>query len=209
MAKYEIYGYEIDSEDVIKEAAIGAGLAFVIVGIKKFFDARSLRFERDYMEYEDDEDVDEYLLEEYKEDVKDELRREERNSVIKGALSVACGSILAAVGIIGFTPLKKIVVEKLPEVDLKNKVASLGIKDKLADIAIKDRLADIDIKDIKDRFTDIAIKDKLTDFDIKNKLSGIDIKSIKRKLSDAEFIRLISRYDIDDLKERILRITGR
>ena len=177
MAKYEIYGYEIDSEDVIKGAAIGAGLAFVIVGIKKFFDARSLRFER--------------------------------NSVIKGALSVACGSILAAVGIIGFTPLKKIVVEKLPEVDLKNKVASLGIKDKLADIAIKDRLADIDIKDIKDRFTDIAIKDKLTDFDIKNKLSGIDIKSIKRKLSDAEFIRLNSRYDIDDLKERILRITGR
>ena len=68
MAKYNFCGCEIDTEEIIQSAAIGAGLAFVIVGIKKFIDARSLRFEQYELDYEDDELMDEILLEEYKEE---------------------------------------------------------------------------------------------------------------------------------------------
>ena len=104
MAKYNVCGLEIDTEDIIQGAAIGAGIAFVIVGIKKFFDARSLRFEQDELDYDEDEIMDEILLEEYKEERREELIRAEKVSVLSGAFSVAFGSLLAAVGIIGFTP---------------------------------------------------------------------------------------------------------
>lgn len=212
MAKYNVCGLEIDTEDIIQGAAIGAGIAFVIVGIKKFFDARSLRFEQDELDYDEDEIMDEILLEEYKEERREELIRAEKVSVLSGAFSVAFGSLLAAVGIIGFTPLKKTIVTKLPEIDIKDKVSEIGIRDRIADLGIKEKVADLDIKE---KINGLDIKEKLAGLDIKDKISGLDIVEkipvfvIKKKLSDADFMKLIAKYDVDDLKDKLSRVIGK
>ena len=212
MAKYNVCGFEIDSDDIIQGAAIGAGIAFVIVGIKKFFDARSLRFEQDELDYEDDEIMDEILLEEYKEERRQELIRAEKGSVLSGTISVVFGSLLAAVGIIGFTPLKKTIVTKLPEIDIKDKVSEIGIRDRIADLGIKEKVADLDIKE---KINGLDIKDKIAGLDIKDKISGFDIVEkipvfvIKKKLSDADFMKLIAKYDVDDLKDKLSRVIGK
>lgn len=221
MAKYNVCGFEIDSEEIIQGAAIGAGIAFVIVGIKKFFDARSLRFEQDELDYEEDEIMDEILLEEYKEERREELIRAEKGSVLCGTLSVVFGSLLAAAGIIGFTPLKKTIVSGLPEIDIKDKVADLGIRDRIADIGIREKVTDLGLKDkiadldIKDRISGLDIKDRIAGLDLKDKISGLDIVEkipvfvIKKKLSDADFMKLIAKYDVDDLKDKLSRVIGK
>ena len=211
MAEIYIVGKKVGSSELLQGAAIGAGAAFIAMGIKKFFDARAIRFEEEYFE-DADAECDVALVEEYRIDRVEKLRRKHRCAVSSGVFGVALGSLLAAAGIISFTPLKKYfdaetltndIKDKFNSIDLKDKLEAINLKNKLEAIDLKDKLEAINFKskldtiDLKDKIDAINLKNKLDEIDLKNKINEIDIKN---KLDD---IDLRDKFDELNIKNRL------
>ena len=211
MAEIYIVGKKVGSSELLQGAAIGAGAAFIAMGIKKFFDARAIRFEEEYFE-DADAECDVALVEEYRIDRVEKLRRKHRCAVSSGIFGVAVGSLLAAAGIISFTPLKKYFDAETLTNDIKDKFNSIDLKDKLEAINLKNKLEAIDLKD---KLEAINLKNKLEAINLKNKLEAIDLKdkieaiNLKNKLDEIDLKNKINEIDIKnklddiDLKEKI------
>ena len=198
MAEIYIVGKKVGSSELLQGAAIGAGAAFIAMGIKKFFDARAIRFEEEYFE-DADAECDVALVEEYRIDRVEKLRRKHRCAVSSGIFGVAVGSLLAAAGIISFTPLKKYFDAETLTNDIKDKLNAVDLKSKLEAVDLKSKLDDIDLRD---KFDELKIKNRLNDLDIKDK---IDSKKIKEKIDAIKLLDTVSKFGdlINYLKENI------
>ena len=183
MSKIVVGKVEVSASDIIKGAAIGAGVGFIAVGIKSIYDARKMNLicgtpEEEELEYE------EYLAK------KAQRRRIKKNLKIScGVYSIVTGAALAATGIIAFTPLKQVVVTKV-------KTGSVQCAKKLRDDQIdriKERLA-------LPKFSESTRVYKIKDNDIIDKIKENDILD---RIRSNEFIGKIKDSDIvDKIKDR-------
>lgn len=209
MSKIVIGKVEVGASDIIKGAAIGAGVGFIAVGIKSIYDARKQKDEEKTPE-EEELEFEEYLIK--------KARRKKLKKNLKiscGVYSILTGTVLAAAGIAAFTPLKQVVVTKVKtgSADYVRKVRDNQIdkiKEKLAipkisESAVIYKIKDSDLLDkIKDNELILKIKendilDKLKENDLLDRLKKNDFVD---KLKDRDiFIRIKESDLVDKIKD--------
>ncbi|MBR6404316.1 MAG: hypothetical protein IKS48_13120 [Eubacterium sp.] len=142
MAKIRVLNCDINSEDIIVGALLGAGVAFVALGIKSLFDARRIRLEQEAPMDEQDEldEFEEYLLEK-----EEKAYARMRRCVKRGIFGITAGSLVAAVAALALTPYKKIILESDAVASIKNADVINRIKE--ADVIEKIKSVDVNIKD--------------------------------------------------------------
>ena len=104
MKKTSIGNYEVQTESMILGAITACGFGMIAFGIIKLIEARKVR---QIQETPVDEELE---FEEYKAAKKIKLRRKRAKKIKCGISNTILGAFLAAVGIVGFTPLKSYVV---------------------------------------------------------------------------------------------------
>ena len=207
MAKFKVYNCEIDSEDIVKGALIGAGVAFLTIGIKSLFDARRIRreFEEPLDEDEEFDEFEEYLLE------KEEMAYAKMNRCTRrGIFSLAAGSAIAAIAALSFTPYKDVILEsdtvgKIKDADVIGKIKDAEVIGKIRDAEVIDRIKDVDVSGkVKAKNADVI--GKLKETQIVQKIAEINIKdaikNIKKLERNVDNLKAISDT-IEKVKERL------
>lgn len=188
MKKINVFGLEIGLCEIVKGAVIAAGGITIAVGIKKLFDSKEASEELVDLE-DDDPEFDEILLEEYKDELRYRYTKEKIGGLISGIAGIAVGALTVALGILSFTPARKIVTENKKLKDFKKNLVKSQIKNKLAKIEIKEKLADIDLQkklaELRNfEFDDSKLKDIIADMNLREKLADIDLKNKIAALQD-------------------------
>ena len=146
MAKIRVLNYDIDSESIIVGALIGAGVAFITLGIKNLFDARRIRLDQETPMDEEDEldEFEEYLLEK-----EEKAYAKMRRCVKRGVFGIVAGSVVAAIAAFSLTPYKRVILESDTVANVKNAVKTKNEEtiNKIREAQITQRLAEINIKD--------------------------------------------------------------
>lgn len=188
MSVFKLGKFEVSNEAFIKGAVTAVGAGVFLLGIKNFLDARRIRLIRETPIDEDEE------FEIYLEQKETRLAKRQKSKVKKGIVGVTVGAVTAAIGVLSFTPAKKIVLES----DAFNKAKDYDIKKALLDSIVRKKLSDIDIaKKIKD--SDIA--QKLSEVDIAQKIKESDLA---QKIIEADIAQKISEAEITQkIKEKL------
>ena len=207
MAKFKVYNCEIDSEDIIKGALIGAGVAFLALGIKNLFDARRIRkeFEEPLDEDEEFDEFEEYLLE------KEEMAYTKMNRCTRrGIFGIAAGSAIAAVAALSFTPYKRVIlesdaVESIKNADVIGRIKDAEVVGKIRDAEVIDRIKGVDVSSkVKAKNADVI--SKLKEAQIVQRIAEINIKdaikNIKKLEKNVDNLKAISDT-IEKVKERL------
>ncbi len=209
MAVFKIMGCEIEKEDIIKGAFVVTGIATIAIGVKKLFDAKDISYELEDLD-EDDPEMDEFYLEEYKEQERTRLSRKMGCKVGTGVLSLVGGIAALGIGILSFTPYKRVITDRIDDVDisgLKQKLQDAAISQKISDLDLRQKISDIDLKqkisdaDIKNILADIDLKDKLPDVNIKEKLIEADLR---KKIQDSNLLQKLSDADLKKLAAEMI-----
>ena len=167
------------TDKVIAGAAIGAGVAFIALGVKKVFTARRMKNVTT-----DPEDV--------RQEFEDYLAEKERKQVAKrkkkfrkGIFNIIVGVASAAVGAVFLSPYKKYltdnrVVVKVKDADVIGKIKDSNVVGKFREADVIGKIKDVDvIGKIKD--TDLA--GKLRDADVVGRIKDNEFfGKIKGKL---------------------------
>ena len=180
MAVFKIMGCEIEKEDIIKGAFVVTGIATIAIGVKKFFDAKDISYELEDLD-EDDPEMDEFYLEEYKEQERTRLSRKMGCTIGAGVLSLVGGIAALGIGILSFTPYKRVITDRIDDVDIS------GLKQKIQDAAISQKISDLDLRQ---KISDADIKSIISDADLKKLAAEMIIKS---KIKDMKKLAVISK----------------
>ena len=204
MAKFKVYNCEIDSEDIIKGALIGAGVAFLALGIKNLFDARRIRkeFEEPLDEDEEFDEFEEYLLE------KEEMAYTKMNRCTRrGIFGIAAGSAIAAVAALSFTPYKRVIlesdaVESIKNADVIGRIKDAEVVGKIRDAEVIDRIKNIDVVD---RIKEAEVIDKIKGVDVSSKVKAKNADVIS-KLKEAQIVQRIAEINTKDAIKNIKKL---
>ena len=207
MAKFQICNCEIDSEDIVKGALLGAGVAFITLGVKSLFDARRIRreFEEPLDEEEEFDEFEEYLLE------KEEMAYAKMNRCVRrGVAGLAVGSAVTALFALSFTPYKKVLLESdavnnIKNADVIGKIKDADVIGRIKDIDVVDRIKEVDVPTkVKEKNADVI--GKLKEAQIVQKIAEINIKdalkNIKKLEKSMDNLKAISDT-IEKVKERL------
>ncbi len=104
MKKTTIGKFEVQTESLIIGAVTACGAVMIAVGIKNFIDAHKIK---KIQELPVDDEME---FEEYKANKKKKLRRKRASKIRGGIANTAVGSLVTALGIVAFTPLKNYVI---------------------------------------------------------------------------------------------------
>ena len=195
MAKFKVYNCEIDSEDIVKGALIGAGVAFLTIGIKSLFDARRIRreFEEPLDEDEEFDEFEEYLLE------KEEMAYAKMNRCTRrGIFGLAAGSAIAAIAALSFTPYKDVILES----DTVGKIKDADVIGKIKDAEVIGKIRDAEVID---RIKNIDVVDRIKDVDVSGKVKAKNADVIG-KLKEAQIVQKIAEINIKDAIKNIKKL---